>query len=190
MDAYKLQVKIFADTAAPLALETFIPIFHSWIKNHTLDEMLIDVANYAHVHRGPGVALIGNGSDYFVEETEGRPGLLYSRKREAPPPAQRVTDAFRRALHAAILLEKEKAAGGLRFRTDEFLFRINDRLAAPNNDATFTAVRPELNALCTKLFAGNAFVMASVGTPKQLFSVRITTGTKVDLPTLLARVTG
>jgi hypothetical protein len=195
MEASKLQVKVFADTNERLALEAFIPIFHRWVKNHTLDELLIDVANYAHVHRGPGVALIGHESDYFMEEGDGRPGLLLSRKRKVAAAELRLPDAFGRALGAAALLERDAGAKAaspsgrpLRFRTNDFLFRINDRLLAPNSDATFGAVRPALEALCAKLFAGGAYVLTSVGTPKQLFSVRITTSTPADLATLLARL--
>ena len=66
---------------------------------------MIDVANYAHVPKGPGVVLIGHGSDYFIDEGEGRLGLLHSRKRGAPDAGDRLADAFRRTLHAASLLE-------------------------------------------------------------------------------------
>ena len=191
MKAHKLQVKLFVAGAEKPALEGFIPVFHDWIKHHRLPELLIDVANYAHVPKGPGVALIGNDGDYFIDDTDGRAGLLYSRKREAPPPEARVSDAFRRVIHAALLLEKEKAFGGeLRFRADELLFRINDRLAAPSGEATFAEVRPELDALCAKLFAGASYKLALAGGPKQLFSVRITSDGKADLPTLLARLGG
>ena len=34
--------------------------------------------------RGPGVVLIGHGSDYFIDEGEGRLGLLHNRKRVGP----------------------------------------------------------------------------------------------------------
>jgi hypothetical protein len=194
MNAEKLQVRLYVDGHAagtPFPLEPFIPVFHGWIKHHTLKELLVDVANYAHVPSGPGVALIGHGYDYYVEETEGRPALLFSRKREAPPPAERLADTFRRAFHGAALLEKEQALGGkLRFRTDELLFRVNDRLAAPNSEETFAEVRPELEALCTKLFAGAPFKLTLAARPRQLFSVRITTDGKHDLATLLDRAGG
>lgn len=189
MDAHKLQVKIFAEPVSGLALETFIPVFHAWIKNQVLKELTIDVANYAHVHEGPGVVLIGHGSDYFVDEGEGRLGLLYSRKRLAPEPGARVSDAFRRAIHTAALLEKETALK-LKFRTDEWLFRINDRLAAPNTDATFAAARPELEAVCKRLFDGGPFEMGRVGSARQLFSVRIKSGGNTPLATLLDRLGG
>ena len=119
---------------------------------------MIDVANYAHVPKGPGVALIGHGNDYFIDEGEGRLGLLYSRKRGAPAPgAAARRSSSRRTLHAASLLERDLAlAGKIKFATDELLFRINDRLAAPNTDATFAALKPELEALARRSSAAPA----------------------------------
>jgi len=190
MTPTKLQVKLFLEGTAP-KLEGFIAVFHDWVKHHRLPEPLIDVANYAHVPKGPGVALIGNDGDYFIDETDGRTGLLYSRKREAPGPDQRLPDAFRRVLHAALLLENTAAfEGKLRFRADELLFRINDRLAAPSNEATFASLRPELDAFCAKLFAGTGYKLALASGPKQLFAVRITSDGKTDLQTLLGRLGG
>jgi hypothetical protein len=191
MDAHKLQLKLFAEPAHGLELESFIPVFHNWIKHELLKELLIDVANYAHVPQGPGVVLIGHGSDYFMDEGEGRLGLLYNRKREAPEPGARLADTFRRAIHAATLLEKEPAlADKLRFRTTEWLFRINDRLAAPNGEATLAAVKPELDALCQRLFAGGTYELARVGTSRHLFAVRINTPGAPGLGVLLERLGG
>jgi hypothetical protein len=188
VNAGKLQVKAFFEGTPP-HLEQVIPVFHDWIKHHKLPELLIDVANYAHVPKGPGVALIGHESDYFVDETDGRSGLLHSRKRDFPAPADRLGDAFRRLLTAGRLFETS-FEGKAKLRTDEFLLRINDRLAAPSNEATFAGVRPELDAFCAKLFAGAGHKLALVGGPKQLFSVKITTDAKADLATLLGRIGG
>jgi hypothetical protein len=192
MDASKLQLKIFTSTkAAPLPSDTFIPIFHEWIKNAALPELLVDVANYAHVPRGPGVVLIGHANDYGMDESEGRQGLLYNRKRQAPAPEQRLADTFRRALHAAALLEQEATvAGKLAFDTSELLLRINDRLAAPNTDATFAAVRPELEKVCTQLFGAGTFTLSRTGEPRQLFSVTIKAKNAPSLATLLERAGG
>lgn len=186
MNASKLQVKVFIDGDVPHA-DRFIPVFHDWIKHHKLPELLIDVANYAHVPKGPGVALIGNDGDYFIDDADGKAGLLYSRKREAPAPEGRLADAFRRVLNAAALLEKA-FDGKLRFRTDEVVFRINDRLKAPAGETTFAELRPELEAFCTKLFGAHKLALA--GGAKQLFSVRITTDGKSDLATLLGKAGG
>ena len=135
MDAHKLQLKIFLtpETGRALDLDDLIPVFHRWIKQHALPELTIDVANYEHVPKGPGVVLIGHGSDYFLDEGEGRRGLLHNRKRAGMAPGERLSDLARRTLHAALLLEKDLAlTGKVRFATDELLFRINDRLEAPN----------------------------------------------------------
>ena len=191
MDAAKLQLKIYAtpESARTLDRELVVPVFHRWIKQHVLPELAIDVASYAHVPNGPGVVLIGHGSDYFLDEGEGRLGLLHNRKRSGFAPEARLDDLARRTLHAAALLEGDLAlTGKLTFATGELSFRINDRLAAPNSDATFAAVKPELEALGNKLFGG-ACALARVGGPKDLFAVRIT-GESAPLATLLQRAGG
>jgi hypothetical protein len=191
MDAHKLQVKLFAESHAGVTLPDFIPIFHGWIRDAALKELLVDVANYAHVPEGPGVVLIGHGSDYAMDDGQGRFGLLYSRKRATHAPDRRLGDAFRRALHVAQLLERDPALGGkLRFGTGEILFRINDRLAAPATDATLAAVRDELGAMCTRLFGGAPYELARVGTPRDLFQVRITSASRPSLAALLERAGG
>ena len=191
MKAQKLQLKIFAtDSARDIEPEAFIGVFHRWIQKRLLPELVIDVANYVHVPHGPGVVLIGHGSDYFMDQGEGRLGLLHNRKRLGPPPADRLADLARRTLHVAALLEGDSALSGkLRFATNELGFRINDRLAAPNNDETFAAVKPELEALASRIFAG-PFELERTGVSKDLFSVRLTSPTSAPLRTLLERAGG
>ena len=135
--AQKLQLKIYVtpDSARSLEAEALIPVFHRWIKERILPELLIDVANYGHVPEGPGVVLIGHGSDYSMDEGEGRFGFLHNRKRAGAGPADRLADLARRTLHAASLLERDPTLSGkLRFATNELLFRVNDRLAQQRRD--------------------------------------------------------
>jgi hypothetical protein len=190
VDAQKLQLKIFVAEGSAISAEAIIPVFHNWIREHALPELLIDVANYGHVPEGPGVVLIGQASDYFFEEGEGRHGLLCNRKRSSPPAAERLGDLARRTLFVAHLLERDPAlAGKLRFATHELVFRINDRLTAPHDDATFAAVAPELEALACRLYEGPC-ELAPVGGPKDLFAVRITSAKAVPLAMLLERAGG
>jgi hypothetical protein len=191
MDPHKLQLKIFVspESARGLELDAFIPIFHRWIKEHVLPELLVDVASYAHVPQGPGVVLIGHGSDYFMDQGGARLGLLHNRKRAGLAPPDRLTDLARRTLHAASLLEQDPSLGGkLRFATNELLFRINDRLAS-NTDATFASIRPELEALGKRVFPG-PFELARTGTARDLFSVRMISATGAPLSALLERAGG
>ena len=190
----KLQLKIFVtpDSAAAVDPEAFIAVFHRWIKGHALPELLIDVASYLHVPGGPGVALIGHGSDYFMDFGEGRRGLLHNRKRAGAAPADRLADLARRTLYAAHLLEQDPAFGGkLRFATGELLFRINDRLSAPADDAVLTAVRPELESLTRTLYGGPVDIARHSGA-KDLFAVRLAAPSALAVPlaTLLERAGG
>jgi hypothetical protein len=191
LEAHKLQVKLYVDQPHGFRLEPFVPIFQRWIRRRALDELLIDVVDYGHVHQGPGVLLVGHGSDYYLDLGEGRPGLLYSRKRDAQPPQERLRDAFRRALAACHLLELEpELAGKVRFATNEFLFRINDRLRAPNTAGFFARVRPELDTFARRLFEGIDISLAAEAGERELFSVRLRAAGAPSLAALLDRLGG
>ena len=201
MNPSKLQLKLFVErNGRHVESEAFIPVRHRWIKDHVLSELVFDVANYAHVPKGPGVVLIGHTGDYYLDDTDGRFGLLYSRKRGLASAAfeAKLEDLFRRTLHAAALLEKEtfpSPAGAtgdarVRFSPNELLFRINDRLAGPANDETFAAVRPALEAVARRLFEG-PFELTRVGDARSLFSVKLVGGAKgTELSALLTRLGG
>jgi hypothetical protein len=192
MKARKVQIKLFVEWPRELDFEPFVPAFHRFIQQKALDDMLVDVAQYGHVHEGPAVLLVGHGSDYALDFAEGRAGLLYSRKRDAPDDARAcVADALRRALVAAKKLEEDKSLPeGLRFKTDELLFRLNDRLLAPNDSATFVTVEPVLKELLSKLFPDATLSLERKGTPKEIFtvSVKATDGKKATLSELLSRI--
>ncbi len=189
MQIEKMQVKLFTrQTDVPLA--PVVEIFHRWIRDETLeDEVLVDVADYSHVPNGPGIFLAGYGSDYYFEQSEGRPGLVCSRKRAGPPAQERLVDVFRRVLRAARLMEREVSwPGGLGFRTDELLFRIPDRLVARNDEETQARFQPELTRLLERLYAGSSFDVARHGTAKQPFTLRVVVTQAPGLDALCDRV--
>jgi len=187
MDAQRIQVKIYA-TSSP-ALDRFIPAFHRFIRDKVFDELVIDVADYGHVHEGPGVVLIGHASDYQADLGEGRFGLLYTRKRDAPPPAERLADALRRALVAARLIEKEPGFDDVRFATNEILFRFTDRLHAPNDAAGFSKLEAELAPLAEKLYGASSSTIENVGAPRDALSARVRAKTApASVSDLLARL--
>ncbi len=91
--------------------------------------------------------LIGHEADRALDLGEGRPGVLYQRKRES---AGTLEDRFAAAIAAADAMaeaiEADPAANGLRLGRDEILLRVTDRLDAPNEDATLDALRPAIEA--------------------------------------------
>lgn len=187
MEATKFQVKLYA-SAGEIDLEKLVPVFHEWIREKKIpDELLIDVADYAHVPQGPGIVLIGHQSDYYLDVADDRPGLLYSRKRGFEGSFEAgIEDAFRRALQACKHLEDESSLG-LRFATDEVLFRVQDRRSAPNEDATYQAYEPALTQTASALFGGEPS-LERVGSKREPFSVRIRTGAEGSVADALSRV--
>lgn len=148
MDSSKLVLKIYADAnATSVKPVDAVPVFHSWIQKQAIgDHLLIDVADYSHVPDGPGTVLVSHEANFYLDELDGRLGLTYSRKQ---PLLGTLGDRLRfvrsELLNAAKLLTEDAAfAGRIRFRPDEFAFRINDRLLGPNTPATFEAVRADL----------------------------------------------
>jgi hypothetical protein len=192
--AHELAVKLYAEEPVEPRLRDFVPIFHGWIQDDRLgDELPIDVADYAHVHHGPGVLLICHATQYGLDAGEGRPGLLYRRTRAAEGDGDartRLRAAFRAALRACRLLEEEPSLRGrLRFRTDEALFRIQNRLLAPNTAQAFEAVRGELELFLAELYRGAGRITTEhVGGPGDPLSIRISVEAAPDLATLLGQV--
>jgi hypothetical protein len=180
-------VKIYAVEARPL--ERFIPVFHRWIREQAFGELAIDVADYGHVEEGPGVVLIGHAFDYSWDLGEGRPGLVYTRKREPRAESERLGDALFQLLRGARLLEADPELSGLRFRPDEFHVTALDRLNAPPTDEGFAALRTELAALGQKLYPGASPSVVREGEARDALGARLKAdGARATLAELSARL--
>ncbi len=172
----KFQIKLYLEPNAAFELDALIPVFHSWIREKRINDFVIDVADYGHVKDGPGVVLIGGGSDYYLDLTDGRPGLLYSRKRDLDADDEgSLTDAVRRVLEATALLEGETTLPNLKFSLGEISVRVNDRLNAPNDETTLAAIGPVITKVLTKAL-GKAPKLELAGNARELFTVRATGG--------------
>lgn len=133
-DLQRFDIKILVEKNDGLSPRDFIPVLQRWIQEHSLSGTLIDVADYTHMHRGPGVILIGHEANLSIDCMDGRMGLLYHRKQPMEGDfAERVRTAIEISLDACKKLEEE-FEGRLTFRTDRFLFIANDRLIAPSPD--------------------------------------------------------
>lgn len=190
MDLHKFCFKVFAQDASGVRLDTFIPIFHRWIQTQGVEGMLIDVADYAHVSRGPGVVLVAHEANYSMDQMEGPLGLLYQRKTSAGGPLNdRLTAALRAALAACAKLESEpELAGRLRFKAGEPVFIANDRLHAPNTEEGFEALRPELEAALAKVYPSGFKLSRGPADAGRRLSVSVAAA-PIDAAQVLARLT-
>ncbi|MGH7213340.1 MAG: hypothetical protein ACREIT_00960 [Tepidisphaeraceae bacterium] len=190
-DAHRLGIKLFVENSSAIEKITdFTPVFHSWIQTKALDDLLVDVADYSHVPEGPGILLVAHEANYAMDAGGNRLGLYYARKRPLEGSfEQRLRAALRATLVAAEKLEQEPSlAGRLRFRTDELLFRINDRLLAPNATATFAAVRPRLESVLTDVFGAKPAGIEHNADAEVCFEVRVTLPKSEPIGQLLARL--
>jgi hypothetical protein len=195
MEHLKYDLKIFLHDSSDIAPEAFIPIFHRWIQEQSLDELLIDVVDYSHVHHGPGVMLMAHDAHYAIDMAEGRMGLLYSRRRETHPTRstiqgveERLASVFRCVLTACQRLEAEASLqGSLRFRSDTLLLRLNDRLQAPTAEA-HDRLRWHLGPLLATLYPGNGIEVDHFLEPKSRLTVAVKTADSPDVTTLLERL--
>jgi len=186
MDIQHFNVKVFVAPGAAVHLPDFIGIFHGWIQRRVAPELLVDVADYAHVPAGPGVLLIGHEAAYSLDLEGDRPGLLYNRKTVLAGDTQaKLAQAAGAALAAARRLEEEN---GLAFNGGDLQVIVNDRFLAPNTPETFAALRPDLEAFFTQLFGAGGFTLESTREPRERFTVAVRANSPHTVAALLARL--
>ena len=189
MEVFKIAVKIFA-AADNLASHEFVPVFQHWIQNQSVEgHRLIDVADYGHVIAGPGTVLVSSEANFYTDRAENRLGLLYSRKLASPGTFQdRLRTAILEALKAAAKLEQEpELAGKLKFKTDELLIRLNDRLLAPPTDQTVAAAKGDVQTVAGRIYAEIPVTIESKFSPQTEVEFRIKSANAPALATLLTK---
>jgi len=195
MESVKYDLKLFLQDASQVNPEEFIPVFHDWIQHQRLDELLIDVVDYRHVHDGPAVMLIAHDGHYAIDMAGGRMGLLYSRRRETHPSrnaiqsvTERLHSVLRCAFKACRLLETEPVLQGrVKFRGDEMLLRVNDRLVSPTLEAV-DDLQSHLQPLLANLYTDCQVEMEHNGGGDSRLTVTIKVSEKSDVETLQNRL--
>ena len=185
----KIQIKLYLEEGSSISTEDVFKIFNQWI-TETTDEVLIDVADYSHLPAGPQTLLVGHESNYCLDNTDQRVGLLYARKQ---PVSGDAATCLRQAMGAALaackrLEDAPELAGKVKFRGEEILFIVNDRLQTPNSDATAKALQPHVDAVLSDLYQGAATNAERDPDPKQRFSLRVNAEGKFDVAALLTRL--
>jgi hypothetical protein len=185
-----VNVKLLVRNPGEVDLEPLIPVFHEWIRDQVGEGLLLDVADYRHVDAGPGVVLIGHEGNYSVDNTDNRLGVRYNRKAALDGSNQ---DRLRQAAHAALTacqrLEAEpRLRGRLRFNGREIEFFINDRLLAPNCDATREAFDSEFKTFSEHLFRESEYSMSYGSDTRKLFAVSVKAAQPFTVTELLEKI--
>lgn len=183
MNIQHVNIKFYLENPETVKLADFAAVFNTWIQKQRLEELLIDVADYLHVHNGPGIMLIGHEADYSLDNRAGRLGLLYNRKQQIEGTTEEnLAQAVRAALIAAQILEKEN---GLKFNGSEVQIVINDRLLVPNTAEIFAALEAEFKSFFDKVYDGADYLLSHNDDRRERFTVHVKTESKFNVDTLL-----
>ena len=127
---------------AGLELEAFIPVFHRWIKEHVLPELIDRRRQLRPRPAGPGrrAHRPRHRTTSWTRARGGSASCTTASAPASPPPSAWPISRGALCTRRPSWSRTPALAGKLRFATNELLFRINDRLA-PNTDATFASVR-------------------------------------------------
>jgi hypothetical protein len=188
MDIQSVNIKLLVYEPAAADVEPLIPVFHHWIQGQIFDELLLDIADYRHVPKGPGVILIGHQADYSLDNTGGLWGVRYNRKASLDGDNQtRLRQAACAALKASRQLENEPALGGkIRFNGREVQVFVNDRILAPNNEETRRAVDAEFRQLFDKMFRGAEYALSYDTDSRRLLRATAKTSKEFSISDLLS----
>lgn len=158
MDFQHINVKLFVEGNLAIDPSRFINVFHEWIQNRSMPELLIDVADYCHVPAGPGVLLIGHEGDYSMDNTGNRWGMRYNRKLSLDGTnVDRIKQAFSAAANAAKKMESHFASDSpLKFSRTELEIFVNDRALAPNTPETTAAFKKDVESFASSAFNQSA----------------------------------
>jgi hypothetical protein len=191
MNPYRLQIKYFVENPSQVDLSAFTGIYQRWIQERNLEGVLIDVADYRHVHEGPGIILLGHESDYGMDEGRGQLGLLYTRKRQVDDTFQKqLHNAFRLSLTAASLLEAEPVLQSkLKFRTDNIEIRFPDRLQVPNTPESLDLVRGEVTSALAAVYGSRPVSFTPISEDKrQMFTLGVQAAGSTGVAELLQQL--
>lgn len=191
MDIQRINVKLLATAPAGFKLDPFLAIFGRW-RHEESPEVWVDLADYAHMAQGQGIAIVGKRGIYSVDETPPGIGLLYAGKKgfEGSDDA-RIIEAFRRCLRLTSALTAEaEYPPALELTPSRWELVFNDRLDTPNTDETDTRLRPAISAALDKLFGGGQYDLQREADPQRRYGFSIAAADAVKPIDLLQRAGG
>lgn len=177
MDLQKIGIKLYATGGPTAPLHDVVPVFHRWIQQSALGGKLIDVVDYRHVHRGPGVMLIGFDFHLAIDEEGGERGLSVDWKRPLTgQPASRIEQVLSVALDAAIALEDAPLSGTpISFDGRHLEIRTSERILAPNDDTTWIEFRGAIERVTNVAFPACRFEVERHPDPRRRLAARLST---------------
>jgi len=191
MKPHRMSIRLLLENSMSASNQNLIPVFHSWIQRQAIPRhLLVDVHDYSHVPKGPGILLYGHEGSFSLDLGQDPAGLLYQRTQRSEGSFQdQLAETLRPLLQGCCLLESQKLPGdSLEFRTNEFRISIHDRLNAPNTEETYHRLRPLLSEFLEHTLDSDRFTFNHLSDPKELFAVDVRVDASPPARELLSRL--
>ena len=187
----RIQIKVATDSPPGLNLNPFLEIFGRWRKEKDDPAEWVDVADYAHIPRGPGIVLIGQRCNFSFDLAPPGPGILYTAKKGlSGTHEEKILTAFQWCLDLTNrLASEEEFPNDVKLRTDSFEIRFNDRLETPNNSSTDQELRLPLRSVLDILFGQHSCDLSPQTDPVQCYGFSLVAKRAEPLEVLLGRLT-
>ncbi|HEY7678956.1 MAG TPA: hypothetical protein VIC04_00460 [Terriglobia bacterium] len=189
-DLQRIHIKILSNAPAGLNQEPFIEIFARWRTERNHPAEWVDLADYAHVPRGPGIVLVGQRANFAFDMADPAPGILYAAKKGLTGShIERMTAAMKSCLELAKrLIAEPEFPKGVALRTDALELRFADRLVTPNTPATDQELRPVVRQAMDRLFGPTGYELTAPADAGETYGFSIRAKKAEPLDALLQRI--
>ena len=178
-----VNVKFFLNDPEKLDQGAVLNLFHEWIQEDKIDDLLIDVADYRHVPQGPGVILVAHNAFYSLDNNEGRLGLLFNRRTAVEGEAQQVIAAALKSARdfARLLLGAGSLQGQVQCDRRTLQLAVNDRHFAQNTDESLAELQPAIEGALKEALGDRSYSLKRTADPRSRFTVEVTCDSDFDL---------
>jgi hypothetical protein len=174
-DLQRIDWKVQVGAPGNYSVDPILTVFERWRQETDAPEDWVDLADYAHMQRGPKVMMAGKRDHFSLDTNVPGPGLLLqTRKGLEGSIEERFLEAMRRHLSLAVRLTGEDEwPTNLIPQGAHWSVTINDRLNFPNDDATEAALKPGLTAALDRIFGKDGYTIARDEDPQRRYGYAI-----------------
>lgn len=178
-DLQRIDWKVFVEAPVGYSVDPILTVFDRWRQEKDAPSDWVDLADYAHMPRGPRVMMAGKREHFSLDTNEPGPGLLLqNRKGLHGSIEERFIEAMKRHLTLAVRLTGEfEWPTDLAVQGGSWSVAINDRLGFPNDDATEAALKSGLVAALDKIFGAGGYSLTRDEDPERRYGCSITVNT-------------
>ena len=189
-DLQRIDWKVFVATPEKYSVDPILTVFERWRQEKDAPEDWVDLADYAHMERGPKVMMAGKRDNFSLDTNVPGVGLLLqTRKGLEGSIEERFVEAMKRHLTLSVRLTgEEEWPANLEPQGDQWSVAINDRLNFPNDDATEAALKNGLTAALERIFGAGDYTMTRDEDPQRRYGYTIQAKTARTLPEILGSI--